>query len=85
MLSSDNVPSQFGPLIEWHGGDCPVHPDTVVRFHYRNGRSGIDFAIPQDLREGLAAKYADLIWMHAPLPGRSKPENDIVAYEVLNG
>jgi len=23
--------------IEWHGGECPVHPDTVVEVRFRNG------------------------------------------------
>lgn len=85
MFSSDHVPQQFGPLIPWRGGECPVHPDKIVRMHYRNGRSGVGRAIPEAMREAPASAYAHLIWHHAPLPGRAKPENDIVAYQVMHG
>lgn len=85
MCFNDFVPSQFGPAIEWAGGECPVHPDTVVKFWYRNGRSGVGRAIPDDMRAEPLAAYAHLIWHHAPMPGRAKPENDIVAYQVENG
>lgn len=79
------IPPQFGPVIPWEGGDCPVHPDTPVRFIYRDGKSGEGLAIPGNFRKGAMAKYANLIWHHAPMPARTKPENDIIAYQVLHG
>ena len=84
MFSSD-APLRFGDVIEWNGGDCPVHPDTIVKFWYRSGRNGIGRAIPDTMRVEPAIRYAHLIWQHAPAKGRSKPENDIIAYQVSNG
>ena len=26
-----------GPWIKWHGGECPVPPDTLVKVKFRNG------------------------------------------------
>lgn len=84
MSFSETVPQQFGPLIPWGGGECPVHQDAVVKFHYRNGNSGVGKAIPDSMREAPASAYSYLIWHHAPLPGRAKPQNDIVAYQVFH-
>ena len=28
----------YGPWIEWHGGDCPVPPDTMVEVKLRSGK-----------------------------------------------
>jgi hypothetical protein len=84
MSFNEFVPPQFGPVIDWRGGNCPVDPDTVVRFHYRDGRSGIGRAIPDDMRVPPAAQYVHLIWRHAPLPGRANPQRDIIAYQVAS-
>ena len=27
----------YGPWIKWHGGECPVPPDTAVKIKLRNG------------------------------------------------
>ena len=27
----------YGPWIKWHGGECPVPPDTKVKVKYSNG------------------------------------------------
>ena len=27
----------YGPWIEWHGGECPVPPETIVEVKFRNG------------------------------------------------
>ena len=29
----------YGPLIKWHGGECPVQPDTLVEVKFRRGDS----------------------------------------------
>lgn len=66
----------FGPLddgwIEWHGGECPVPADTVVRIRYRTGNES----------ETCYRAYS-FRWQHAPAAGRIFPECDIVAYKVL--
>ena len=28
----------YGPWIKWHGGECPVPPDTVVKIRLRSGK-----------------------------------------------
>ena len=28
----------YGPWIKWHGGECPVPPDTTVEVEFRNGQ-----------------------------------------------
>ena len=30
----------YDPWIKWHGGECPVPPDTMVEVKYRNGVLG---------------------------------------------
>ena len=42
----------YGPWIEWHGGECPVPPDTRVEVKLRGGFS--ELAYPAD----------DLYWSH---------------------
>lgn len=27
----------YGPWIKWHGGECPVPPDTLVEVKFRDG------------------------------------------------
>ncbi len=29
----------YGPWIEWHGGECPVPPDTKVGLRFRSGET----------------------------------------------
>ena len=33
----------YGPWIKWHGGDCPVLPDTLVEVKFRYGLLERDF------------------------------------------
>lgn len=54
--------------IEWGGGKCPVHPDTVVECKYGRG----DF-ISKPLE---ACRH---VWKN--LPG--SPELDIIAYRIV--
>lgn len=42
----------YGPWIKWHGGECPVPPDTMVNVNMRNGT----------MREPRRA--ADFRWEH---------------------
>ena len=32
----------YGPWIEWHGGECPVPPDTIVEVKFRSGAIGLE-------------------------------------------
>ena len=29
----------YGPWIKWHGGECPVPPETIVEVKFRDGDS----------------------------------------------
>ena len=42
----------YGPWIKWHGGECPVPPETMVEVKLRNGVLG---------QEGRAGRY---FWKH---------------------
>jgi len=33
-----------GKIHGWNGGECPVHPESVVQYWLRSGRSGEDAA-----------------------------------------
>ena len=48
-MSNKNV---YGPWIKWHGGACPVPPDTVVKVKCRSGKV---------LEPRLAYRYS---WSH---------------------
>lgn len=64
-------PTASAGLIPWHGGNCPVAPETPVRLHYRG---------PVDDIKGVRivnAPAGRLDWSHDGNP------DDIVAYEVL--
>jgi hypothetical protein len=68
----------FGPLVPWHGGECPVDANMVVRCIFRGRRPYIGPAIWPDYPKGKEAA----MWAHAPFPGRPNPDGDIVAYQV---
>ena len=39
----------YGPWIKWHGGECPVPPDTLVEVKLRNGqRHAASYAVCYD-------------------------------------
>ena len=57
----------YGPRIEWHGGECPVPPDTLVDIKLRSG-------FVRGLRP--AGKY---IWNY----GDDDDDGDIVEYCVV--
>ena len=42
----------YGPFIKWHGGECPVPPETMVEVKLRKGVLG---------QEGRAGRY---FWKH---------------------
>lgn len=71
----------FGAFFPWHGGDCPVPPDTEVRCLFRGRRPYVGPAIWPSLPDSAKAN----MWKHAPAPGRPDPMNDIVAYQVRVG
>ena len=41
----------YGPWVKWHGGECPVPPETMVKIKLRSGR----------VREARAGYY---YWRH---------------------
>lgn len=55
------------PWIEWHGGECPVAPDTKVEVRYRDGATG------------TFNQHCDGDWDHTP----TDRDLDIVAYRVV--
>ena len=69
---------EYGPIIEWAGGECPVSPSTDVRCIFRGRRPYVGKAI----WDGLPNNAQKVMWHHAPAPGRSNPASDIVAYQV---
>ena len=75
------VPDQFGPIIAWSGGECPVHPNTIVRLHFRARGPYVGEAIHKPIPEHLR----DGIWQHAPAVGRTSADFDVIAYQVLHG
>lgn len=38
----------YGPWIKWHGGKCPVPPDTLVEVTFRRGDSTSGHSVPDD-------------------------------------
>jgi hypothetical protein len=70
---------QFGPLISWAGGDCPVHPDTRVKALFRGRQPYVGPAI----RREMPKEAQENMWQHAPAGGnRFDPKYDIVGYQV---
>lgn len=68
----------FGPMNEWRGGECPVDHNVEIRAIFRGRRPYIGPAVyPHMPKCGQ-----DVMWQHAPYPGRSNPGADIVAYQV---
>lgn len=63
------VPEKYNldQLYPWHGGECPVHPESTVRYWMRVGN-----------REGYEAKAKSLRWNNASYSFTS----DIVAFKV---
>jgi hypothetical protein len=53
--------------IAWHGGECPVHPETVVDFITRN----------ESYEDFVSEKAVDLRWIYLDDP------SDIIAYRVV--
>ena len=70
--------SEYGPLIGWNGGECPVPPDTQVRCFFRGRNPYSGPAIWPQLRDEDQAT----MWHHAPSGRRFDPAADIVAYQV---
>ncbi len=33
----------YGPWIKWHGGECPVPRDTILKVRLRNGFTGLEY------------------------------------------
>lgn len=66
-----------GPLMPWHGGDCPVDAAQIVRCYFRGRRPYVGQAIPPEIPKGSE------MWAHAPAKGRTDPRFDIVAYQVM--
>ena len=58
----------YGPWIKWHGGECPVPPDTMVEVKFRRGA-------PE--REERAGRY---FWNHE---GEDDEDDDIVEYRTV--
>ena len=58
----------YGPWIKWHGGECPVPPDTMVEMKFRRGA-------PE--REERAGRY---FWNHE---GEDDEDDDIVEYRTV--
>lgn len=56
-----------GQIHGWNGGDCPVHPETVVEFWLRNG------GCSDTIRAGC------LWWGHSD----SDADCDIIAFRVV--
>ena len=54
--------------IEWHGGKCPVNPETLVQVRLRDGY--------EELRGFKAYRYS---WGH----DANDDPNDIIAYRVV--
>ncbi len=57
----------YGPWIKWHGGECPVPPDTLVEVKFRRGDS---------TSEHPASDYC---WRHYDGDGADIVEYQIVA------
>jgi hypothetical protein len=72
---------EFGPLIPWAGGECPLPHDKVVRCLFRGREPYIGEAIWPLMPE----KFKEMMWQHAPYKARTDPQQDIVAYQVKNG
>lgn len=60
-----------GEWIEWNGGDCPVHEDTLVDFKRRCDTEPESEWRPEEFRAG------DLRWSHRG------GKRDIVAYRII--
>lgn len=45
----------YGPWIEWHGGECPVSPETLVEIRYRNGVVGLAYAADRWWRHDIGS------------------------------
>jgi hypothetical protein len=57
--------------IEWHGGECPVLPDTIVEWRLRSG----------EVCEGADRTRAGFLsWQHSGFRG----SGDIVAYRIVS-
>lgn len=68
----------FGETQGWHGGECPVDANTLVRCVFRERNPYIGPAI----YPGLPPNAKASMWQHAPAPRRHDPQMDIVAYQV---
>lgn len=69
--------SEFGPVLAWGGGECPVDPSAIVRCFFRGRRPYVGEALFSGLSD--AAKGA--MWHHAPYGPRICPSYDIVGYQ----
>lgn len=81
MTKGKIVPDQFGPVIPWAGGECPVHPSAIVRLHFRGRNPYVGTAF----WDGMPPSLQPSIWLHAPAPGRSDPNCNVIAYQVMHG
>lgn len=81
MSDSHYAADQFGPIIPWTGGKCPVDPNAIVRLHFRGRGPYVGEAIHKPIPKHLQGS----IWKHAPAPGRDDPAFDVIAYQVAHG
>lgn len=57
------------PWIEWHGGECPVEPETIVRIRLRDGQESLN----------STARF----WADGPQDWWKHQGHDIIAYRVV--
>jgi hypothetical protein len=60
------------PLIAWTGGECPVHPDTIVIVTYRGPANEA-----KGIRIGWPIRAGRLDWSH------DGSDDDIVMYSLI--
>lgn len=70
---------EFGPLIQWHGGDCPVPHDAILIAYFRGRPPYFGNAI----WSGLPERAKQFVWHHAPSGPRNRSAADIVGYRML--
>lgn len=70
---------QFGPIIPWSGGNCPLPIYQRVKVHFRGRAPYVGPAIRRDFPKAAQEN----MWNHAPAGGgRIDPMYDIIGYQV---
>lgn len=64
-----------GGWIPWNGGECPVHPETIVLARLRGNACDKHPPVVREFAE-------DLWWWHSPV-GNPNHNYDIIAYKVV--